>query len=92
MELCDVILRTNRVRRALNKEILDLFNEESVSGARSGRASLYIRREVLQRMFEKVSRSLKYDSNIFFVHKHIYIYMDTTTDHFTQLALRVRGN
>ena len=26
-------------------------------------------------MFEKVSRSLKYDSNIFFVHKHIiYIY------------------
>ena len=39
-------------------------------------------------MFEKVSRSLKYDSNIFFVHKH----MDTTTDHFTPLALRVRGN
>ena len=25
-------------------------------------------------MFEKVSRSLKYDSNYFFVHKHIYIY------------------
>ena len=24
-------------------------------------------------MFEKVSRSLKYDSNIFFVHKHIYV-------------------
>ena len=48
-------------------------------------------------MFEKVSRSLKYDSNIFFVHKHIYtlyiyIYMVTTTDHFTPLALRVRGN
>ena len=43
-------------------------------------------------MFEKVSRSLKYDSNIFFDHKHIYVYMDTTTDHFTQLALRVRGN
>ena len=39
-------------------------------------------------MFDKVSRSLKYDSNIFFVHKH----MDTTTDHFTQLALHVRGN
>ena len=42
-------------------------------------------------MFEKV---LKYDSNFFFVHKHIYniyIYMDTTTDHFTPLALRVRG-
>ena len=46
-------------------EIPDLLNEESISGARSGRASLYIRREVLLRMFEKVSRSLKYDSNIF---------------------------
>ena len=42
-------------------------------------------------MFEKVSRSVKYDSNIFFVHKRIYIYMDTTTDYFTPLALRVRG-
>ena len=30
----------NRVRCALNMEILDLLNEESVSGARSGRASL----------------------------------------------------
>ena len=30
--------------------------------------------EKLLRMFEKVSRSLKYDSNIFFVHKHIYIW------------------
>ena len=40
MELCDVILRTNRVRCTLNMEILDLLNEESVSGARSSRASL----------------------------------------------------
>ena len=40
MELCDVILRTNRVRCALNMEILDLLNEESVSGVHSGRASL----------------------------------------------------
>ena len=47
--------------------------------------------KVLLSMFEKVSRSLKYDSNIFFVYKHIYIYMDTTVDHFTPLALRVRG-
>ena len=30
----------DRVRCALNMEILDLLNEESVSGARSGRASL----------------------------------------------------
>ena len=34
MELCDVILRTNRVRCALNMEILDLLNKESVSGVR----------------------------------------------------------
>ena len=40
-------------------------------------------------MFEKVSRSLKYDSNIF---STTDIYMDTTVDHFTPLALRVRGN
>ena len=40
MELCDVILRTNRVRCALNMEILDLLNEESVSGVCSGRASI----------------------------------------------------
>ena len=72
-------------------EILDLLNKESISGARSSRANLYIRREVLLSMFEKVSRSLKYDSNFFFDHRHIYIYMDTTVDHFTPLALRVRG-
>ena len=28
-------------------------------------------------MFEKVSRSLKYDSNVFFVHKHIGEYGST---------------
>ena len=38
-----------------------------------------------------MSRSLKYDSNFFFDHGHIYIYMDTTVDHFTPLTLRVRG-
>ena len=92
MELCDVILRTNRVKCALNMEILDLLNEESVSGALSSRASLKIQREVLLSTFEKVSRSLKYDSNFFLDHRHIYIYMDTTTDHFTPLVLRVRGN
>ena len=34
-ELCDVIQRTNNIRCALNIEILDLFNEESISGAHS---------------------------------------------------------
>ena len=72
-------------------EILDLLNEESFSGASSSRASLYIRREVLLRKFEKVSQSLKYDSKFFLVHKHINIYMDTNPDHFTPLELRVRG-
>ena len=43
-------------------------------------------------MFEKVSRYLKYDSNIFLSINIYYIYMDTTTNHFTPLALRVRGN
>ena len=42
--------------------------------------------------FEKVSQSLKYDSKFFLDHKHINIYMDTNPDHFTPLALRVRGN
>ena len=32
-------------------------------------------------MFEKVSRSLKYDSNIFFVHKHIYVTVPGKRDH-----------
>ena len=35
-----VFLRTIRARCTLNKENLDLFNEESVSGACSGSASL----------------------------------------------------
>ena len=43
-------------------------------GSQQGHTGMYIRREALLRMFEKVSRSPKYDSNIFFVHKHIYIY------------------
>ena len=52
--------------------ILDLLDEESVSGESSGRASLQIQREVLPRMFEEVSRSLIYDSN-FFLSTNIYI-------------------
>ena len=84
MELSDcnyAILRRNRARCAVNKKILNLLNGESVSGESSGRASESInQREVLPQMFEKVSRSLKYDS-IFLVHRHINIYipMDTNT-------------
>ena len=36
-----VILRTNRARFTLSKENLDLLDEESVSGANSGRAIIY---------------------------------------------------
>ena len=50
-----VTLRTNRVECTLYRKIIDLLDEESVSGARSGRASLYIRQEDLLRMFEKVA-------------------------------------
>ena len=40
-------------------------------------------------MFEKVSRSLKYDSTFF--GPQTYIYEDTNTNHFTPLVLRVWG-
>ena len=74
MSLCNrncVILLTNIARCALYRKVFDFLADESISGVPSGRANLYIRREFLPQMFEKVSRSLKYDSNIFFVHKHI---------------------
>ena len=63
-----VILWTNRAR-CLLKQIFDLLIEESISGARSGRA---IQREVLLWIFEKVSQLLKYDSNIVLSTKHVY--------------------
>ena len=65
MGLCDricVILWTNRTRCALNKEILDLLTDESVSRVYSGRASL----RSLLRVFEKMSRPLKCHTNCFF--------------------------
>ena len=40
-------------------------------------ASLQIWQEFLPRMFENVSRSLKYDSIMFLFHKHIIYNMDT---------------
>ena len=43
-------IRKNRARYALYKKLFDLLDEESVSGACSGRV-----------LFEKVSRLLKYD-------------------------------
>ena len=59
-------IRTNRAKCALYKKILDLLDEESVSGESNVRELVYkFEGEVL--LLEKVSRSLKYDSN-FFVH------------------------
>ena len=43
-------------------------------------------------MFGKVSRYLKYDSNFFFVHKHIHIYGHQPRSHNPCSRLRVRGN
>ena len=72
MELCDVILQTNRVRCTLNMEILDLLNEESVLEHAVVELVYKFDEKSYCEMFEKVIRSLKYDSNIFFVHKHIF--------------------
>ena len=60
-----VTLQTNRTRCALNKEILDSLNEESISGVRSGRAGLYISMRSLLSVLKKVSQLLKYYSNFF---------------------------
>ena len=65
MTLCDhnycVILQTNRARCALYRKILDLLDEEIISGARSGRTSLYnLMRSPT--MYIKVNRLLKYGS------------------------------
>ena len=52
MGFCDhnsAILLTFRAGCALNKKIFDLLNEESVSGVRSGRASL----ELVYKFYEK---------------------------------------
>ena len=38
-------------------------------------------------MFEKVSQSLKYDSNFFFVHKHVYL--PTYGHHITPVIISV---
>ena len=82
-------IRTNRARCALYKKILDLLDEESVSGESSGR-SLYIRREVLPQMFEKVSRSQVRFKFFLSTNIPIYlycIYVDINTNHFTPLVL-----
>ena len=75
MGLCDrnfVIL----VRCALNKEILDLLSEESVSGARSGRAKSINSTRSLPRVLERVSQPLKCHSNFLGgSYTYIYIYM-----------------
>ena len=42
---------------------------------------------------KKMSRSLNYDSKMFWsINIYIHIYVDTNTDHFTLLVLRVRCN
>ena len=48
-----VIFQTNRARYALNMEILNILNEESISKVRSGRASLQLRREVYRECLKR---------------------------------------
>ena len=83
-KLCDhncVISARQIEQGVLYKKVLDLLDEESISGESSGRASLLIRREVLLRKFEKVSLSLS--TILFFfgpqtyilIYVYIYIYI-----------------
>ena len=61
---------------------ISLFNEESVSGVPSGRASLL-------RVLERVSQSLKCHSNIFGV---TILHMDFTSTTYPCSHMRVQGN
>ena len=75
MELCNVILRTNRVRCALNTDILDLLNEESVSGARSGElVDEFDEKSYCECLKKKGESIAKVRFKYFFVHKHRYVY------------------
>ena len=56
---------------ALYKKMLDLLDEESVSGESSGRASLYIQQEVLLRILENVRSIAKVRLKNCLVHKHV---------------------
>ena len=86
MELCDLILQTNKVRCALNMEILDLPNEESISVAE------------LVYKFDKKSYCeclsiAKVRFKFFFRPQAcIYIIWTPAPITLTPLALRVRGN
>ena len=71
-------------------KILDILDEESISGESSG----YKFDEKSYRECESIA---KVRFKFFLVHKHIYIhtiyiYMDTNTNHFNPLTLCVRGN
>ena len=76
---------TNRARCALYKKILDLLDEESISGA-----SIYRTRSPTVNVL-KCESIAKVRFKFFFVHKHIYLHMDTSPDHMPPLALCVWG-
>ena len=57
----------------LYKEILDLLNDESISGVHNGRASLHNLMKSLPRVFEKVSRLLKCHLNFFVTYIYISV-------------------
>ena len=71
------------VRIILRKSLIYSYKESVMEKAvKLGKKSYH-------ECFEKVSRSLKYDSNFFWstnIYIYTYICMDTNTDHFTPLA------
>ena len=85
MELsnCNYVIWTNRVRCRIKSLIY------STRKAFLEKAVVELVYKFDKKSYEKVSRSLKYESNyLFFIHKHIYV--DTNTDQFTLHACASR--
>ena len=79
MSVCNrncVILQTNGVRCILYKKILDLLYEETVSGACSGRASLYKFEEKSTVSLRKGKSNAKVQFKLIWGHIYTYIYIN----------------
>ena len=83
-------IRTNRARCALHKKILDLLDEENVSGESSGRLVYKFDKKSYLECLKGESIAKERFKEYFGpqTYIYIYIYIDTNTDHFTSLALR----
>ena len=102
MWFCDhnyVILRTNRARCALNKEILDLHNEESVSEVRSFVELVYKSNEKSTTASVRKGKSTaKVPFKLFWgvihthTHTHTYLNGHQPWSHNSCSRIRVQGN